>query len=48
MAFLADVPVLHGSLVRLEPLSVGHGADLAVAARYGIILLTGDPAPRPA
>jgi RimJ/RimL family protein N-acetyltransferase len=32
MAFLADVPVLHGSLVRLEPLSVGHGADLAVAA----------------
>jgi hypothetical protein len=28
MAFLADVPVLHGSLVRLEPLSVGHGANL--------------------
>jgi len=32
MSFLADVPVLHGSLVRLEPLSVSHGADLAVAA----------------
>ncbi len=32
MTFLADVPVLHGSLVRLEPLSVSHGADLAVAA----------------
>jgi N-acetyltransferase len=32
MTFPADVPVLHGSLVRLEPLSPGHGADLAVAA----------------
>lgn len=32
MVFLADVPVLRGSLVRLEPLSVSHGADLAVAA----------------
>jgi len=32
MSFPADVPVLHGSLVRLEPLSVSHGADLAVAA----------------
>ena len=32
MSLLADVPVLHGSLVRLEPLSVSHGADLAVAA----------------
>lgn len=32
MSFLADVPVLHGALVRLEPLTPGHGADLAVAA----------------
>jgi N-acetyltransferase len=27
-----DVPALEGSLVRLEPLSVGHAKDLAVAA----------------
>jgi len=27
-----DVPTLHGSLVRLEPLSVRHASDLAVAA----------------
>jgi N-acetyltransferase len=27
-----DVPVLDGSLVRLEPLSIRHAADLAVAA----------------
>jgi hypothetical protein len=32
MNFLLDVPVLYGSLVRLEPLSVSHGEDLAVAA----------------
>ncbi len=32
MSFLADVPVLHGSLVRLEPLTPAHAADLAVAA----------------
>lgn len=32
MNALSDVPVFHGSLVRLEPLSVGHAADLAVAA----------------
>jgi len=32
VAFLPDIPVLHGSLVRLEPLSVHHGADLAAAA----------------
>lgn len=32
MGFLPDVPVLHGSLVRLEPLSAAHAADLAVAA----------------
>ena len=32
MSLLPDVPVLHGSLVRLEPLSVSHAADLAVAA----------------
>ncbi len=32
MTFLAGVPVLHGSLVRLEPLSGSHGADLAAAA----------------
>jgi len=32
MGFLPDVPVLHGSLVRLEPLSPAHAADLAVAA----------------
>ena len=27
-----DVPVLGGSLVRLEPLAVSHAADLARAA----------------
>ncbi|RBQ15732.1 N-acetyltransferase [Spongiactinospora rosea] len=27
-----DVPVLHGSLVRLEPLTTGHAPDLAKAA----------------
>ena len=32
MGLLPDVPVLHGSLVRLEPLSPAHAADLAVAA----------------
>lgn len=32
MGFLPDVPVLHGSLVRLEPLSAAHAADLAIAA----------------
>ena len=32
MGFLPDVPVLRGSLVRLEPLSPAHAADLAVAA----------------
>jgi hypothetical protein len=32
MNFLLDVPVLPGSLVRLEPLSVSHGEDLAVSA----------------
>ncbi|MGA3154416.1 MAG: GNAT family N-acetyltransferase [Streptosporangiaceae bacterium] len=31
-SLLADVPVLHGSLVRLEPLSTRHGTDLAVSA----------------
>ena len=32
MTFLPDVPVLDGSLVRLEPLSIRHAADLAAAA----------------
>ncbi|MGH3672483.1 MAG: GNAT family N-acetyltransferase [Pseudonocardiaceae bacterium] len=32
MNVLADIPALHGSLVRLEPLSMSHGEDLAVAA----------------
>jgi RimJ/RimL family protein N-acetyltransferase len=32
MTFLPGVPVLGGTLVRLEPLSAGHGADLAAAA----------------
>jgi RimJ/RimL family protein N-acetyltransferase len=32
MNFLPGVPVLSGSLVRLEPLSVSHAADLAVSA----------------
>ena len=39
-----DVPALEGSLVRLEPLSVGHAEDLAVAAEqdrssYGFTLV---------
>jgi RimJ/RimL family protein N-acetyltransferase len=32
MNLLAGVPVLCGSLVRLEPLSMSHGEDLAVSA----------------
>jgi hypothetical protein len=32
MNFLPDVPVLYGSMVRLEPLSMSHCADLAVSA----------------
>jgi RimJ/RimL family protein N-acetyltransferase len=32
MSFLPDVPVLLGSSVRLEPLSMRHAEDLAVAA----------------
>lgn len=32
MTFLPGVPALDGSLVRLEPLSVSHSADLAAAA----------------
>ena len=32
MNLLADVPVLRGSLVRLEPLSMSHGEGLAVSA----------------
>jgi RimJ/RimL family protein N-acetyltransferase len=32
VAFLPDPPTLDGSLVRLEPLSAGHAADLALAA----------------
>jgi len=32
MSQLFDVPVLQGTLVRLEPLSLDHAADLAVAA----------------
>ncbi|PZS15220.1 MAG: N-acetyltransferase [Pseudonocardiales bacterium] len=32
MNVLADVPTLHGALVRLEPLSIDHSEDLAVAA----------------
>ena len=32
MSFLAELPVLSGALVRLEPLSPAHQADLAVAA----------------
>jgi RimJ/RimL family protein N-acetyltransferase len=32
MCFLPDIPVLCGSLVRLEPLSTTHAADLAHAA----------------
>jgi hypothetical protein len=57
MSLLADVPVLHGSLVRLEPLSVSHGTDLAVAAEedrgaYGFTIVprawgNGGLSPRP-
>ncbi len=32
MGLLLDVPTLHGALVRLEPLSERHAADLAAAA----------------
>lgn len=32
MSQLADVPVLNGALVRLEPLSASHAEDLAAAA----------------
>jgi len=32
MGFLPQILVLHGALVRLEPLAVSHAADLAVAA----------------
>ncbi|GAA3445930.1 hypothetical protein [Planomonospora venezuelensis] len=32
MSLRFDVPVLHGSLVRLEPLAMGHAPDLARAA----------------
>jgi N-acetyltransferase len=32
VSFLREIPVLNGSLVRLEPLSPAHGADLALAA----------------
>jgi RimJ/RimL family protein N-acetyltransferase len=32
VSVLLDVPVLHGSLVRLEPLSMRHAPDLAQAA----------------
>ena len=32
MSLLLDIPLLHGTLVRLEPLSNHHAADLAVAA----------------
>lgn len=32
VSFLGDIPVLRGSLVRLEPLSAAHRGDLAAAA----------------
>jgi RimJ/RimL family protein N-acetyltransferase len=32
MGLLPDVPELHGTLVRLEPLSTHHATDLAIAA----------------
>ena len=32
MSSLPKIPPLHGSLVRLEPLSLSHGPDLALAA----------------
>lgn len=35
MGFVLDAPVLDGRLVRLEPLSRGHVAELAVAAEEG-------------
>ncbi|HEY6280142.1 MAG TPA: GNAT family protein [Streptosporangiaceae bacterium] len=35
MDFPPDIPVLHGTLVRLEPLSASHAADLAAAAEEG-------------
>ena len=43
--FPAAVPVLRGELVRLEPLSSRHGADLAVAAEedHGSYGFTGVP-----
>jgi len=44
MALSLDVPALEGSLVRLEPLSVRHAADLAGAVEedrssYGFTLV---------
>ena len=44
MNLVPEVPVLCGSLVRLEPLSMSHGADLAVSAEedrgaYGFTLV---------
>jgi RimJ/RimL family protein N-acetyltransferase len=44
MGLRFDVPVLHGSLVRLEPLSMSHAPDLARAAEedrasYGLTLV---------
>lgn len=44
MSLWSDVPALEGSLVRLEPLSASHAADLAVAAEedrssYGFTLV---------
>jgi N-acetyltransferase len=35
MGLLHDVPMLRGTLVRLEPLSARHGDDLALAAEEG-------------
>jgi hypothetical protein len=32
MSLRLDVPVLHGSLIRLEPLAMSHAPDLARAA----------------
>lgn len=44
MSVPLDVPVLHGSRVRLEPLAMEHAADLALAAEedrssYGFTLV---------
>ncbi len=44
MSLRLDVPVLHGSLVRLEPLAMSHAPDLALAAAeerssYGFTLV---------